>query len=158
MTNTLEISKYKSRHFVFEDVWEFGGMRLKAYLVTTSHEHSVPQELIVNAKAYIDLTLPEIRTQEGEDHGLGYVILHMGEMRNWLLIHWWAYENIAMGMLASAEIGVTQFKSEDHRRFNACVWEHVVINHERDAWIDKVMTGTGDVAAYLNDRLTDGYH
>ncbi|MEP3891561.1 MAG: hypothetical protein ABJN69_13965 [Hellea sp.] len=156
MTLPLKISAYKPRHFIFDRIWECGGVKFKAYLVTIDSSHAVPTEMIDNAKSYIDLTLPAIRQQEGCDHGLGYVVLHMGEMGNWLLIHWWAYEDIALRMLASSELGNTVFKSEDHRRFHACVWEHVVIDHERNAWVDKAMSDTGHEERYLQDRLDNG--
>jgi hypothetical protein len=150
------ITPYAPRAFRFEEVWEIDGMNLKTYLITRSGTETISNEMLRNARAYIELTLPAIRQQEGPDHGLGYVILHAGEMGNWLLIHWWAFEDIAMRMLASADIGKTQFKSEDHRRFHACVWEHVIIDHERNAWVETMMTDEGDPHRYLQAALTDG--
>lgn len=149
------IPSYKPRYFHFHDIWDFDGLSMKVYLITVDDSVHVPDEMLSNAHKYIKKTMPAVRKEEGADHEVGYVVLHLGQMGNWLLIHWWAHSDIAMRLLASADIGATEFKSEDHRRFHACVWEHVVIDHERDAWI-RTMMGPGDKALYLQDRLPDG--
>ncbi|MEL6415229.1 MAG: hypothetical protein AAFZ74_16625 [Pseudomonadota bacterium] len=151
----IDVAPYKKRYFRFDDCWEIDGLTFKTYLITRSGEETISEAMLGNAKAYVRLTLPSIRQQEGADHGLGYIILHAGEMGNWLLIHWWAYQDIALRMLASADIGNTHFKSEDHRRFHACVWEHVVIDHERDAWVEHMMKEQSDPEGYLAATLQD---
>ncbi len=150
------LSPYLPRRFVSDGVWSIDGLKLKSYLITRRDAPSIDATMIDNAKSYIELTIPAIRRQEGADHGLGYVIVHAGEMGNWLLIHWWAYEDIALRMLASAEVGDHRFKSEDHRRFHACVWEHVAIDHERNAWVQEMMRRDGSAERYLSNRLSDG--
>lgn len=149
---------YAPRAFRHDGLWTIDGLIFKAYLINVPGRTHIPPDMLTNAKAYIELTLPAIRTQEREDHALGYVILHAGEEGNWLLVHWWAHKDIAMRMLASAEIGKTQFKSEDHRRFHACVWEHVVINHERDAWVEEMMRDGGNASDYLGRVMLDGQY
>jgi len=151
-----KISSYRPRHFSFDGIWSTEETTFKAYLVTAGPDIRLSNEMIENAKLYIDLAFPAMRQQEGNDHGLGYVIFHKGDMRNWLLIHWWAYEHIALQMMASAELGKTEFKSVDHRPFHACVWEQVVINHEKDAWVASMMAPTGNQQSYLENRLPNG--
>lgn len=150
------LTPYRPRRFRSDGVWEIDGLSFKTHLISQIGKEAMPDALLTNAWEYTALMLPAIRKQEGLDHGLGYIILHAGEMGNWLLIHWWAYEDIALRMLASADVGKTQFKSEDHRRFHACVWEHVAIDHERNAWVETMMIRDGSPEAYLQASLAEG--
>lgn len=147
-----KIPKYIPRYFQFREVWNIGGLKLKVYIITMDASVQVLAKMLSNAHEYINKFMPKVRLEEGEDHEVGYIVLHQGQMANWLLVHWWAQCDIALRLLASADIGATTFKSEDHRRFHACVWEHVVIDHERGAWI-RTMMGSGDTELYLLDRL-----
>jgi hypothetical protein len=131
-------------------------MRLKAYLISVDQITEKPVSIVASAYNYALQTLPNVRSEEGIDHSLGYVIIHPGKMATWLLIHWWAHEDVAMRLLAAAEIGSDKFVSNDDKRFHACVWEHLIIDHERDAWVENVMCLDGDAEQYLADRLADG--
>ncbi len=150
------VSPYKQRHFRFSGIRDLAGIQFKLYTIVCRESERISDRKITDALDYIRLNLPSVRQQEGPDHGLGYIILHAGEMSNWLLIHWWAHQDVAMRLLASADIGDDRFKSEDTRRFHACVWEHVVIDHERNAWVERAMTNAGTATDYLDDRLADG--
>lgn len=150
------VKPYQKRDFAFHEARDLGGVQFKVYTIAKPDVTQVAPTLLASAYRYIEMVLPGIRKQEGADHRLGYVILHAGEMSNWLLIHWWAHSDIALRLLASAELGTEVFTSQDHRRFHACVWEHVVIDHERLAWVRRAMAPEGSAARYLSDRLTDG--
>ncbi|MEO0464614.1 MAG: hypothetical protein AAF127_15915 [Pseudomonadota bacterium] len=152
------VAPYEARNFAFVETREMACVEFKVYTIAKLEVTDVSPSLLRKAYQYIETVMPEVRKQEGADHGLGYVILHAGEMGNWLLIHWWAHSDIALRLLASAEIGSDVFTSNDHRRFHACVWEHVVIDHERLAWVRQAMTPEGDGARYLSDRLCDGQY
>ena len=152
------IVSYRPRYFVFDDVWNVEGVALKAYLISRNADQAVSNELRNSSHEYVVQAFPAAYKQEGHAHGLGYIILHAGEMNNWLLIHWWAHQDIALRLLASSDPGRTQFNSQDHRRFHACVWEHEVIDHERDAWVRNMMCDRQSPQKYLTDRLIDGYY
>jgi hypothetical protein len=158
------IPVYEPRDFCFAGIWNVAGLRLKTYLLSLSGASGVEDSLVKNAHSYAADALPQVRREEGPDHGVGYVILHQGEMATWLLIHWWAHNDIVMRLLASAELGGDRFESQDHRRFHACVWEHVVIDHERNAWVKEAMAAkrvTEDIdgiEGYLLDPLVDGLY
>ncbi|MEM7701543.1 MAG: hypothetical protein AAF251_06355 [Pseudomonadota bacterium] len=150
------VEPYEAREFAFVEATELGGIDFKIYTIARTGASDVSPALLRNAYSYIETVLPEVRKEEGPDHGLGYVILHAGQMSNWLLIHWWAHSDIALRLLASAELGTDVFVSHDHKRFHACVWEHVVIDHERLAWVRQAMSATGSASNYQSDRLADG--
>lgn len=150
------IEPYKVRQFSYLGLWESSSTILKTYAIKLDQQDSSLSGLIDSAYIYTTQNLPALVEAEGHDHGLGYVILHAGEMSNWLLIHWWAYGDIALRHLASFDHGHSEFVSQDHRRFHACVWEHVVIDHERDAWVRHMSREDHSPQHYLNDRLADG--
>ena len=150
------VSSYRQRHFTFEGVWSIDDMKLKTYLITRAPEISAPDGMLRSARDHVSSKLPGIRQREGADHGLGYAILHLGEMRSWLLAHWWAFEDIALQTMSSAIVDTADFTCQDHRHFHACVWEQVVISYERNAWVKGMMGDEGASEDYLKDRLADG--
>ncbi|HNP64261.1 MAG TPA: hypothetical protein PKH39_10025 [Woeseiaceae bacterium] len=151
-----DIEPYKARSIRFLKCWEIADVCFKPYLITDDTDLAPCDPLIESARQCVEATFPEICNKEGHHHGFGYVILHTGEMKTWLLVNWWAYGDIALRMLVAAEPGSVDFASQDHRHFHACVWEHVVIDYERDAWVKHMMKRKSDSKAYLCDRLRDG--
>ncbi len=152
----MELKPYVEKTFRFHDLWYSDGVRFKTYLIHAATEGIVDGHLLRDANAYLSANFPTTHREEAHAHGLGYVIVHAGTMRNWLLIHWWAYDDIVLRMIASADIGESRFVSQERRRFHACVWEHVVIDHERDAWVQHMLNGEPNPDAYVSDRLSDG--
>lgn len=155
-TRVPDIDLYRARNMRSHDIWEVADIRFKPYLIAAKPDLLPDQSLVESARQYVGSVFPAICQEEGHHHGLGYIILHSGEMKNWLLVHWWAYGDLVLRTIATSEPGSTEFSSYDHRRFHACVWEHVVINHERDAWVRHMMKETSDCLGYVSDRLPDG--
>ncbi|MEO1041402.1 MAG: hypothetical protein AAFX52_03855 [Pseudomonadota bacterium] len=153
------MTPYQSRVFTAHDLWRINDLALKVYMIKKRETQVSTETIQCTAEQYAHDHLPVLREKEGSDHGLGYAILHLGELCNWLLIHWWAHQDIALGTLASADdLFNARFVSRDHQRFHACVWEHVVIDHERNAWVENMMTADPNAEAYLNDRLKNGVY
>ncbi|WP_246218602.1 hypothetical protein [Parasphingorhabdus halotolerans] len=154
----IKPADYQRRYFQFHNIWRVDDLRLKIYTIQLAETATLKGELFEKALVYIQSNLPKVRQEEGPDHRLGYAIIHPGEMATWLLIHWWAHSDIAMRLLASAEVGQALFRPQDHRRFHACVWEHIVIDHERNAWVGNMMCNDNSPDAYLECRLADGLY
>lgn len=149
-------SAYKARRFQFSDVWTVNDLRLKMYTITQQGDDRDMANVLSTAKQYTEQTLPNLREEEGPDHALGYGMIHVGQMGTWLLLHWWAHEDVALRHLAVAKNPLDpEFQSQDHRRYHACVWEHLVIDHERHAWVRRMMTSSPGEADYLAERLAD---
>ena len=148
---------YAARRFVAGDPWQIGKTRLKAYAITRGSA-PLSAQFWDGARNYCE-ACGEIINAGNDNSCLGYTMVHHGEQAIWLLAHWWAHGDIAMRLLASAPTnGPAVFRSRDDDRFHACVWEHVIINHERDAWVTHVMRPEPDVQAYLSDTLADGWY
>lgn len=85
----------------------------------------------------------------------GHVIVHRGDEADWLLAHWWKPGGVLRGLTGQAPVGTLAFEPADTSLI-ACVWEQVVMAHERGAWVRHAMTSAPDVEAYIADTLADG--
>jgi hypothetical protein len=92
----------------------------------------------------------------GAHHHVGFAILHQGKRANWLLTHWWIHHDICCQIVSSSP-------RDDSARFArvtgplmACVWELIVVDFERRAWISTALRTKPDFHKYLADRLPDG--
>jgi len=88
------------------------------------------------------------------DNGLGYLIVHAGDVDDWLLLRWWVDGGIVAGELACRR-GDAPFKIFE-KPYIECVWEGVVTEFERDAWVRHIMAGSGHSEEYLSDQLATG--
>jgi len=157
---TGAIKAYQPRVFRFEGVDHQQAVALKFYSVRRRAQAALSPSVLAAAKAYCKAALPSalsrVQPSDHAHHGAGYAIVHAGEMATWLLLHWWAFGDIAMGLIASAPKGERNFVSQGHTPIHACVWEQVVIAHERSAWVRHAMVERCDIDAYLADVLPDG--
>lgn len=148
---------YQARRFTGLGTWAAADLQLKAYGITWRLDRSGPPlELQQAARDHAARKLPAAAIAE-DHHGLGFVILHEGRQGTWLLMDWWAHGDITCQVMAHADQGSTVFTAIN-RPYLACVWETVVIAHERDAWVDTMLTKHPDPDAYLTRRLSDGNH
>jgi hypothetical protein len=92
----------------------------------------------------------------GAHHNTGFVILHQGKQANWLLTHWWIQQNVCCHIVLRSPL-------DDPARFvrpaapiTACVWELVIIDFERRAWVATALQAKPAFNAYLAARLPDG--
>jgi len=153
-----DIPEYKPRAMRFDQVLSLNDVQLKLYHTTASADEPIDPSIADQAVAFVQEHLPDKIRKTGGDHGAGYVILHRGLADHWLLMHWWGGGDICLASMARLKSGESEFGSEDDTRLHACVWEHVMIAHERNAWVRTMMTGNPDINAYLEDRLANGLY
>lgn len=149
-------ASYQTRVFRNLSDWSIADHRLKPYAITVAEAPAVQAPLVDAAVEHTRRVLPPAAAAEGGSERLGYGILHTGTLGTWLLIHWWAHGDICCGRLALAAPGNIEFRSMDDRPLLACVWEQVVMHHERGAWVRHMMAPRPDADAYFGDRLADG--
>lgn len=148
--------KYQKRGFYRLGDWDVAAHRIKLYGMSEADSARIDDATVDSAREFTSAALPEAAAREGDSSGLGFAMIHRGEMGTWLLVHWWAHEDIGCQIMALAAPGTSAFKSVADRPLHACVWEQVVIGHERDAWVEHMMRTRPDEDAYLADRLRDG--
>lgn len=155
----MAFTAYKKRTYAFLGQWNEDAWALKVYGINhqtaRSRGHVVDPAIVAAARAKIRAHLPEV-DREGDHHRTGFVILHRGIGGYWLLLHWWVQEVICSEALwKSHDDAPTAFEAEPGA-FMACVWELVVIDFERRAWVDTMLQPNGNRARYLAVRLPDG--
>ena len=153
-----EFTPYQKRTYAFLGLWIEDAWALKVYGINYQAErssgHVVDPVIVAVARAKIRAHLPEV-DREGDHHHTGFVILHQGIGGFWLLLHWWVQEVICSEVLwKSLDESPTEFEAATGS-FMACVWELVVIDFERRAWIDTVLQHKGNRDLYLGTRLPD---
>jgi hypothetical protein len=151
---------YRPRRFECLGVWRIGSFELKAYAITWRVESVasiLPIHIVEAARRYAALIESEANT-EGGHFDLGFVVLHEGRDRVYLLMDWWAHENVLCQALSKAEFDSPASFERVRRPLVACVWEQLVIAHERDAWVRHMLQERPDRAAYLADRMPSGLY
>ncbi|MFG0258272.1 MAG: isochorismatase [Phycisphaerales bacterium JB043] len=85
--------------------------------------------------------------------GVGFVIVHLGSGWDYLVGCWWDNENELCVRVLSRERGEERWAvARENQSF--CVWDMEVMWHERNAYVEHVLTDTrGDVEGYMRDVL-----
>ena len=148
---------YKKRPIRFLEIATYHGWRIKVYGIRF-HEESVddrpdPQIIEMARRALLpNLPLPAVT---GSRYGVGFLIIHQGASRNWLLLDWWYDQEILKQQLFSSPLEAPDQIEPAESDLLACTWELAVHTFERQAWIDHVLNNRSgpDIDAYLGDGL-----
>lgn len=132
-------------------VWEVGSLHLKIYgLLATGKE--VTHDMVSVAKAFLQRDVLERVDAMGDSNGLGFVIIHPGDLGLTVSAHWWAQGSVLCQHIYRQEYAAAEPMDTVARPVVACVWELALINSEQEAWRDTMMTREPDQAAYLASR------
>lgn len=88
----------------------------------------------------------------GDSNGLGFVIIHPGELGVSISAHWWVQGSVLCQHNHRQLYGASEPMDTVARPVVACVWELALINTEQEAWRKSMMTPAPDRAAYLGAR------
>ena len=89
---------------------------------------------------------------EGDDNGLGFVIIHPGDLGVSVLVHWWIQGSVLCQHIRRTLWGANIPMDTASRPVIACVWELGLINAEQAIWRDTMMKADSDPAVYLRTR------
>jgi len=150
-------STYKTRPVRFLDLAEHAGWRIKVYGIRFSEDGSEerPDPAIIKLATQAMLgQLPQPAVTDSR-YGVGFLIIHQGQHRNWLLLDWWGDQEILKQHLFSSPLDAPGKVTRAESDLLACTWELAVHGFERQAWIDTVLSNPAgpDLEAYLNKRL-----
>jgi hypothetical protein len=146
---------YRDRKTEFLGIWENDSWKLKLYAITHHGNSRADENTIAIAGQLVQEALAN-HSHHARAYGLGYIIIHRGMDCNFIVVSWWAGEN----MRISRAFMATLHAPDDYHDITAtgmtvCVWDEMVHAHERDAWVTLVMTpASPDVAGYLARTLT----
>lgn len=92
------------------------------------------------------------------DHGVGFVIRHLGRDGDYLLISEWHGGDMLRHRVSGTELGGRCLAPLPVDDLVACVWELEVIRFERDAWVRTVLAASPPAATafegYLGERMS----
>ncbi len=135
------------------DVWHIGDLRLKVYGITADGQE-LTDDLVSKAQAFAQRELPALVAAEGEDNGLGFVIIHPGELGVSVLLHWWIQGSVLCQHIERTLWGDDKPMDTASRPVIACVWELGLIDAEQRIWRDVMMVPQPDADAYLNAQVS----
>lgn len=142
---------YEPRLFKYHSLLNVDGIQLKFYSISAKGNENIDNDLAI-ANVQKSLVMSEVPTME--HFKAGYVVHHAGEDSTWLLTRVWLEGGIVSGLLHRQQ--EDKFEKVTMPLIE-CVWESVVTQHERDAWVSHMMS-KGDREGYLGDYLKDGYY
>jgi hypothetical protein len=152
LTIVLE-ERYVPRAIRFLGLWQERGWRLKAYGI--AHGREFPRdELTAAGRRIVAAALPE--PQAEARYGVGWVTIHDARVGSFVVLDWWEEENMLFQRLWLSEHGdPAQLAPASSTSPTSCVWELAVAAHERQAWLDAVLTNATrpDLDGYLDIRL-----
>ena len=150
-------SPYKTRPVRFLHLAEHAGWRIKLYGIRYADNPEVTQvdqHIIELASKAMLAQLPQPAVT-GSRYGVGFLIIHQGQDRNWLLLDWWYDQEIIKQLLFSSPVDAADQVTPAESDLMACTWELAVHGFERQAWIDHVLNNPNgpDLDAYLNQQF-----
>ncbi len=155
------VAAYQPRPFGYLGTWNEGAWALKTYGIhhrrPTGDQPLIDPAVADAARAQVRALLPRA-DEEGGHYQTGFVVLHQGLQGNWLLLQWWAHEDICCQILSRSDASAPEAFEVVTRPLMACVWELLVIDFERRAWIETALGAAPDRQAYLDRRLADGMY
>lgn len=153
------LSPYAERKFGYLGLWKECGWNLKLYAIHheagQAQEKIVPPTVLEGAKGFIRKCF-SVPDTEGNHYHQGFVILHQGVQENWLVWYWWAFDNICSQVLANSSDKDPETFHAYHGPITACIWEMMIVEFERRAWIENVLSGPRLFSAYQTAKLPDG--
>lgn len=145
-----DIEPYIAREVEFRKIATFEGWRLKVYGISTGAE-PVSDDLVETGLNEILPNLPQ-PAMAADRYGVGFVIVHRGELRNWFSLDWWEYEDILFHNLYSSPLDDAGVITAEKSAAIACVHELRIIAFESEAWIRTALSRKSDpdFESYLN--------
>jgi hypothetical protein len=93
--------------------------------------------------------LPRVE-DEGDDNGMGFVIIHPGELGVSILAHWWIQGSVLCQHIYRKLYSAIDPMDTVKRPVIACVWELALINAEQEAWRKTMMKSQPSPSVYMD--------
>lgn len=118
-----------------------------------AHGQEISDMMCEKAKTFISTEVVQRADKMGDSNGLGFAIIHPGDLGLSISAHWWA-----QGSVLCQHTYRKQYKDEMpldtvQRPVVGCVWELTIIDAERRFWSEMMMSDTPDPDAYLATRF-----
>lgn len=138
----------------FQGLLEFDDWRIKEYSIAYRGERA-RLELRTAAEDLARRVFPR-PALEDRRYGVGFLGVHDGRGGHFVFCDWWQDENeLHHRVFLSPSDSPAAFEDRTASGPTACVWDLMVICHERRAWLERVLRNPSgpDLSAYLADVL-----
>lgn len=142
----LEI--YQPRTVSHHGVWKLGPLQMKIYGILARGKQ-ITDNMLSHAELFLNEEVLPLVLTEGEDNGLGFVIVHPGTLGITIAAHWWIQGSVLCQHIHRQLYNAQEPMNTLARPAVACVWELAIINAENEAWKKMMMTAEPDHASYL---------
>lgn len=142
---------YRPRKISCLEVWRFELWRLKVYTISYTGAPLRPTLVSAAKKAALDCL---VNAPFGHYHA-GFMGIHAGKTNNFVYVDWWAHENeLHHRLFVSSHERPMELQDATATGMAASVWDLAVLNFERTAWIETVLSrDVPDLEAYMGRRL-----
>lgn len=149
--NVGPIEVYHPRAVSDHGIWEIGSLQFKIYGLL-ARDKEVTHDMVSVAKEFLEQDVLGRVAAMGESNGLGFVIIHPGDVGLSISAHWWAQGSVLCQHIYRREYSAAEPMDTVARPVVACVWELALINSEQEAWRETMMKIEPNQAAYLKSR------
>lgn len=130
---------YRDRAIESSGIWEHEEWKFKVYRITHPSNEPATSEIMETAKS-IALGIVTKNAPSFDHHHCGYIIVHKGMDSNLVAINFWAEANmIVRFVFVSSLDDPGNFKDVTSLGYSACVWDELVIDFERNAWVNYIL-------------------
>ncbi|RUV19466.1 hypothetical protein [Mesorhizobium sp. M7A.F.Ca.MR.245.00.0.0] len=154
-SETIEI--YHPRGVSNLGQWDIGGLKLKVYGLVADNK-KVDGPMVTLAQSFVrQEVLPRV-VDEGDDNGMGFVIIHPGELGVSISVHWWIQGSVLCQHIYRKLYSAAEPMDTVKRPVVACVWELALINAEQEAWRKTMMKSEPSPSGYMDAQLASKLH
>lgn len=139
---------YRPRTKNFRGIWAMGQVQFKVYELLADGKITT-EEMIETAVRFLRKEVMCDVEKMGDSNGVGFVIIHPGDLGVTIAAHWWAQGSVLCQRIYRHQYGDDDPLDTINRPAIACVWELEIITFEQEAWRNTMMKPQPQRAAYL---------
>lgn len=142
---------YRPRAVSDLGLWDLKAVTFKAYGLVAEGK-SISADMKEAAWAFLKLEVLPSVAEMGDSNGLGFVILHPGDIGFTVCANWWAHGSVLCQHKYRKQYTDAVRLDITTRPVVGCVWELGIINLEQEFWRETMMQPKPDRARYLAKR------
>ncbi|WP_224815550.1 hypothetical protein [Hasllibacter sp. MH4015] len=146
--NAGPIEIYSPRIAANRGMWDLGAIQFKVYEILAEGK-TVTSEMIETAKVFLGEEVIDDAQKMGDSNGLGFVIIHPGDLGLTIAAQWWAQGSVLCQRIYRRQYDDAVPLDTINRPAVACVWELEIITAEQAIWRETMMKSQHDKSAYL---------
>lgn len=149
--NKNNTETYHPRAVENHGVWKVDDLEFKIYgLLAQGQELS--NDVFTDSHVFLSDDVLSLVAEEGGDNGLGFLIVHQGELGLTIAAHWWIQGSVLCQHIIRKVHGAEESLDSVKRPVIGCIWELALINAEQEIWRETMMTGAPNPEGYLVRR------